>query len=251
MLQNNYRFLLFAVIYLPVLATFALTALASAYADVPISLFLRDATATLDGHPLTGMQSNLGVLVWAAAAICVFSSVILWQHQPFDKTLSAFFLWSGVITAVLLLDDLFLFHDDLAYRYLGLDEKVILVGYGLAIMLYGAIFRQTILSSKYSLLLIAGVFFSLSIVIDFFLDKWESPWRIFLEDGFKLLGIASWSGYFIRTCFQAVGLPDRYNAEVNAANSLNQEINGITAIEESTALPPITEGVLNFPIKRI
>ncbi len=221
MIQNNHRIYLLAVIYIPVFAIFVFTALASVYADVPISLFLRDATSTLDGHPLTGMQSNLGVLVWSAAvAVCVFSSAILWAHSPIDRNLPGFFLWAGVITAVLMLDDLFLFHDDLADRYLGLDEKLIFVGYGLSVVLFLAKFRGTILNSEWSLLFQAGVFFSLSILIDLLLDKWESPWRIFLEDGFKLLGIVSWSGYFIRAGFHHVGSLIRGDAEVIDAPEL-------------------------------
>jgi hypothetical protein len=36
----------------------------------------------------------------------------------------------------------------------------------------------------------------------FLSDRWTSDGRIFLEDGLKLLGIAGWSSYLIRTTFQ-------------------------------------------------
>jgi hypothetical protein len=204
MLQNSYRFLIFAVIYVPVLAVFVFTVIASNYADIPISVFLRDPTFTLEGHPLTGLQSNLGVLIWCAAgAVCLFSSAVLRRRK--DSENASFFLWSGAIVLVLMLDDFFLFHDDLATRYLRLDEKIILPVYGLTVAFYIVKFRLIVLNSKYLLLLMAGLFFSLSVGIDFFLEKWESPCRIFLEDGFKFLGIASWSDYLFQMCFQMVG----------------------------------------------
>ena len=202
--RNSYHFLVIAVIYVPALAIFAFTGLVSVYADIPIGFFLRDPTVTLGGHPLTGMQSNLGVLVWcAAAAICFFTGAIL-KNVTLDKTLSSFFLWSGMITSVLLLDDLFLFHDDLAIHYLKLDEKVILAGYFLVSAIYFVRFRKIILSSDWFLMFTAAVFFGSSIGIDFFLEKWESSWRIFLEDGFKFLGIINWSGYLIVKCFHTL-----------------------------------------------
>lgn len=212
--QKNYSYLVFAVIYFPVLALFAFTFLVSVSTDIPIGFFLRDPTVTLKGHPLTGLQSNLGVLVWgAAAAICLFGSAVL-KRAAGGGNLASFFFWSGAITAVLMLDDFFLFHDDLAIQYLKLDEKIVLFGYFLAVALYFARFRKIILGSNFTLLFTAIVFFSLSISIDFILEKWESPWRIFLEDGFKLLGIVSWSSYFILSCFDKLqSLPFDFREE--------------------------------------
>lgn len=202
--QIGVRFSVLAIIYGSTLIFLALTVLVSVYADVPLSFFSRDPTRTLHGHSLTGIQSNLGVLVWwAAASICVFGHVVLKRRQN-NRRFSSFLLWSGVITFSLALDDLFLFHDDLGYRYLGLNEKPILVGYGLVCVWYVIRFRRSILSTEYILLFLAFVFFGSSLVVDVLQYKWESPWRIFFEDGFKLLGIVTWSGYLIRTCFQAI-----------------------------------------------
>ena len=57
-------------------------------------------------------------------------------------------------------------------------------------------------------LLIAGVFFGLSIVIDMFQDKsilnHMNGIRIFLEDGFKFFGIISWLTFFTRLCVHSV-----------------------------------------------
>lgn len=105
---------------------------------------------------------------------------------------------------MLAFDDLFLFHEMVEYRFPRFGEKAVYLVYGLIAMGYVAGFRKVILGSEYPILLLAFVFLGLSIVIDLFQEIWPSPWRIFFEDGFKLLGIANWGGYLIRTCFRAL-----------------------------------------------
>jgi len=62
-----------------------------------------------------------------------------------------------------------------------------------------------IIRSGWIFLLLAFVFFGLSLVVDLFLqNRWHSPWRIFFEDGFKLLGIVSWSCYLIQSSLQTI-----------------------------------------------
>ena len=198
--QPGTRFSVLAMLYAPALAVLALAALVSVYAAIPIGFFVRDPAVTLGGHPLTGAQSHLGVLVWcAAAAACLVSSASLRRTQ-IDKERASFLLWFGVITAALLLDDLFLFHENLAHRYLRLNEETIFAAYGLGVAVCAARFRRTIRRSPYPLLLLALVFLGVSLSIDFFQDRWQSPWRVGFEDGFKFLGIVSWSGYLILTC---------------------------------------------------
>ena len=196
-------FLTLAVVYGPTIIFLALTLGASRYADIPMAAFSRDPAATLKAHPLTGVQSNLGVLVWwAAAAIGFFGYAVLRQRRS-DATLRSFLLWSSVVTAVLALDDFFLFHDDLGPRYMKLNQNLIQLGYGALLVWHLLRFRRHILHSAYLLLLLSLAFFGSSVIIDFFQHHWSSPWRIFFEDGFKLLGIVSWSAYLIQSCFQA------------------------------------------------
>ena len=186
----------------PAVLVLALTAAASAATHLPLALFVRDATATLGGNPLTGVQSHLGVLVWwAAAAVCFFGAALLRERQ--DRSGTTFLVWSGSITAVLALDDLFQFHEDLAVRYLRVDDKAVVLVYGVAVVTYLVRCRKMILWSDYSLLVAGLTLFAASNVVDVFLqDRWMSDGRIFLEDGLKLLGIASWSSYLVRTTFQ-------------------------------------------------
>jgi hypothetical protein len=99
---------------------------------------------------------------------------------------------------------LFLFHESFFPNHLGLSEQKILALYGIIFTIYLIKFRQIISNVKPYLMFIVIVFFGLSVLIDEVLKNWESIWRIFLEDGFKLLGIVSWSGYLIGTCWQTI-----------------------------------------------
>jgi hypothetical protein len=201
------RVSIFTVIYGPALILMAFSVLASVLTDISLTFFLSDPATTLGEHPVVGLQSNIGVSMWCAtAAICLFSGAIV-RFTPRAKSLSVFLLYGGVLTSVLFFDDFFLIHEDLASRYLSVDEKIILVGYGLA-ALYLVRFRDHILDSDYLFLLIALLFLGLSALTDilhqFFYDQWNGSWVVFFEEGFKLLGIVSWTGYWVRTCFRAI-----------------------------------------------
>jgi hypothetical protein len=196
-----------AAIYAPAFAILLFTALASIFGEIQPEFFCRDAMATLKAHPLTGVQSNIGVLIWCAtAAVCIFSHGVL-RHGGAGGGDCSFFLCSGLFTALLAIDDLFLVHEDLLHRYLGswTYGKGLYVAYGLFIVWYVVRFRSMVARSEYALLLVALLLFGAALAIDFFDDIWISPWRIFWEDGFKLMGIMTWCGYLTRACFQAIG----------------------------------------------
>jgi hypothetical protein len=199
------HFSMLALIYGPTLVFLGLTVWVNVYHGVPFKLLSDDPTVVLGGHPLTGIQSNLGVLVWMiAAGICIFSQLLL-RGAPGTGTLSFFFLWSGAITAVLALDDLFVVHEGLVRRYLGINEKIIFFSYGIVFAWYIVEFWKIILTSEYLLLVLAVLFLGISVLIDIDLQyRWRSPWSFFLEEGFKFLGIVSWSSYMARTSFRVI-----------------------------------------------
>jgi hypothetical protein len=199
-----------AVIYGLTLLVIALPPLVSASADVPVAVLVRDPATTLGGHPLTGLQSHIGVLIWwGGASVCLFTAVVLWRMEGYTQARS-FLLWSGIVTAVLAGDDLFLFHEELAPRYLNLDERFVFAAYGLAIACYLVAFRSIILKSEYWLLLVALLLFASSIVVDEIVEhKWLSPWRIVVEDGLKLLGIVSWTAFLSGESARALAVRPR------------------------------------------
>jgi len=174
--------------------------------DVPMYMFMRDPAAILHAHPLTGVVSNLGVLFWSAsAAICFFTWSIL--RQTLADRFPIFFLWAGLLTSLLLLDDFFQFHDAIFPHYFHVPEKLTYLSYVVFTVCLIVAFRKCILRTDYIISLSALCFFALSVGVDVVQDHIEpflGQWRILFEDGFKFLGIVGWFGYFFRTCFVAI-----------------------------------------------
>ncbi len=108
---------------------------------------------------------------------------------------------------MLLLDDLFLFHEVLAERYLGLGKKVVIAAYALIAATWLALFRHTIVQLGSALLFVALAFFALSVTADVALEELLrnlGSWRLFPEDGLKFLGTASWCGYYVPISFRSL-----------------------------------------------
>jgi len=194
-------------LYLPAVLFLLAMVILCTQMDIPISFFTCDPASVAEIHPFTGMVSNIGILMWTAAAVvCLFCWALL-RKDPDKTRFSTFVLFSGIMTMVLLIDDLFLLHEEIFPEHLGIPQKFILLGY-MGLTLFGiVIFRKSILATDYLLLLIALGFFGLSVFVDVFdheIDALIGGWRYLFEDGFKFLGIVSWLGYFWRICFNAI-----------------------------------------------
>jgi len=154
-------------------------------------------------RPTVPCAQKIGIVIWCfSAAICLFSFVVL-RNDLHNREWSYFFLCSGLITSVLLIDDYFLMHEFLT-RYSQIAEKVILSVYGIVVALYLIRFSKTLLNTEYLLLLIAFGFFGFSIMIDPELVYF--PGGTFAEDGTKLFGIANWCAYHTRACLKQIKL---------------------------------------------
>ena len=177
------------------------------YTGASPGFFARDPLITLGGHPLMGIQSYLGILIWSVAAgVCFFCYSFLRSYQKYSRHHqrdSLFLLWSGSITLWLALDDLFQIHEYLPEIVPGLSQPIIYIVYAIILIGYILKFRKQIVhSDELGLVITALIFFGLSVFIDIVQDFWDSRWRIFFEDGFKFFGIVSWAGYLIRRSFQ-------------------------------------------------
>lgn len=186
---TNRRALL--ALYVPMFGVLFLVVIAARYGHIPVSNMTRDIAAIANVHPLTGVVSNLGVLLWCAtAAICLFSSSLLRQQGA--RPQASFLLWAGLLTTGLLVDDFFMLHEFLAPVHFHLNEKVVLASYGCVTALYLLRHRRLILESSYWMLAAALVLFAVSVMFDL---ADGHGWSRLGEDGCKLLGIATWLGY--------------------------------------------------------
>ncbi|HEX8598065.1 MAG TPA: hypothetical protein VF952_06055 [Chloroflexia bacterium] len=191
------------LVYAPALLVLVAVFTTSLKSDIPVAYFLRDAAGTLQVPSYIGLVSNLGALLWCAcAAVCFFGSALLRKVSP-GKGWASFFLAAGLVTTVLLIDDLFMLHENVSEVYWRFGEKTIFALYGGMFILFLARFWKNIASTDFLVFLLACGLLGMSVLF----DQWNEPFgdnvpamRLLLEDGAKLLGILTWLLYFARTC---------------------------------------------------
>lgn len=167
---------------------------------VPMAEFTRDPAQILGHTPFIGAVSSLGILLWAAAATaCLFTAALLRRRGLGAAGWRTFLTFASALTVLLMLDDLFLFHDVVFPEYLGIGEHWLYGFYAAsAAGLLGG-YRRLILKTDYPLLLLSLLLFAASLGMDFVSDYVLLPGTFLLEDGPKFLGIVAWAAYFIRT----------------------------------------------------
>jgi hypothetical protein len=109
-------------------------------------------------------------------------------------------LYSGLISSLLLFDDLFLLHEEVFPNYFYLSKSMVYVIYVNIIMLYLILFRKELMETEYLILGIASGLIGISQFVD--LLPMPIPEDSFLEDAVKLFGIVTWFIYYARYCFQ-------------------------------------------------
>ncbi len=155
-----------------------------------------------------GAMTNLGALLWCTAAIaCLFTYALACRQEKQMST--PFFLWSGLLSLLLLFDDLFLLHETVFSDDIGIAEETVLAIYVVISLLY--LFRWhrfIILQTDFLLLLFALGCFTLSLLQDVFYIfprnfLYPGSHTLF-EDGPKFVGIVSWCAYLTRASLQYV-----------------------------------------------
>lgn len=209
-------------LYLPITLFYIfLQVLSRSIHNISLSDFTYDVTV-LGGLPFyAGILSQLGIMFWSAtAAVCVLAFLLL-KRQNKNGPTKRFLFHTIAFTIFLLLDDAFIFHEDIAPNYLGIDQNIIFVLYLLVYLVFFLVNISEILTSEYLLLGFAMVLFAASIFIDvahlehyglqglFFSERFQT----FLEDGLKFAGIVTWFVYFIRYSIQSL---ERQGAETQS-----------------------------------
>lgn len=199
----------------PVVLLLAVAA-GSMITGITLGDFTRDPASINEMHPFIGVVSNAGILLWTACAcVCLVFRTLLRRH-PGREEMASFLLYMGLATLLLMLDDLLLLHELIFPEWIGIPEKAVMAAYGM-MMAFGIIrYRSCILKTEYLLLLIALGCFAASVAIDILHHPIQlaigGGTCLLLEDGFKLLGIAGWFGYFLRTGLDALRIPEPPNS---------------------------------------
>ncbi len=193
-------------LYLPPLLLLLAVAAVSQRSGQPVADYLRDPASSTGAHPLLGLVSNVGVLAWCAALSCSLLGVMLLRGARAPAAERHFLIGGAALTALLMLDDLFLLHQQLYPQWLGVPEALVLAFYAICGGLWLMHCREQILASRIVLLITAVALFSVSLLVDWiFVPGPEDTLPYLLEDGAKLLGIASWLGFFVEATYRQVG----------------------------------------------
>lgn len=177
---------------------------------VPMASLIRDPAAILNGRFYDGFVSNVGILLWCAtAAICLFRGGELRARRGIDGE-AAFLLSAGLFTLILLLDDLFMAHEQILPDVFGVPEKAVLVTYVVLACAYLLVNRRAILQGDAVILVLALGFFALSNVADVAIPYHfhdtpigrEVNHGVILEEGLKFVGIAAWTVFHLRAAWR-------------------------------------------------
>lgn len=202
--KASIKMLLF-IFFMGILVLIPIAVVSQIY-QIPISKLTSDPIAIAGIHPLSGVLSNLGIILWCAATFsCALAATVI--RVTAAKKVYLFLLFSSFLSAYLMLDDLFQFHEDLSGE-IGLNQKVIYVLLFAAVFTYLISFRKILFQTNFLLLLTAFAFLSLSILTDTIIYKvfgnQLGDWLYLIEDGSKWIGIVFWSSYFFHTSFKFI-----------------------------------------------
>ncbi|MEE9361064.1 MAG: hypothetical protein V3U92_00535 [Cellulophaga sp.] len=168
--------------------------------NIPFEKITGDPANYFQSHPLTGIISNLGALLWCiTSSICFYTGFYLKEQTTNKKAL--FLIYSGLFSFVLLIDDFFMFHDFLFYSINGFYmEPLFYVVYLFFLVRYCIAYYKTILENNYILLGVAVAFLGLSVVLDLVMKS--EGLQYFFEDSFKFIGIVSWMLFFTTSSYK-------------------------------------------------
>lgn len=167
---------------------------------IELDHFTQDPVTVMNAPFYLGFFSHFGILFWCGTAILCFYTRIILRNTSTDAEQLKFLFYSGLLTSLLLFDDLFLLHEDVFPEFLNLNKGTVYLVYVNIIILYMLLFRREILDSEFIILIVASMLIAISQFVDML--PMPIPEDSFLEDAVKLFGIVTWFIYYARYCFQ-------------------------------------------------
>ena len=166
--------------------------------DIKLSLVVRDLAQTC-GYPIgVGMISNIGILLWgAAASICLFTTF----SGKINSDISKLLLLGGAFSGLLCIDDFFLLHD----RYIGPD--FLNLTYLAISILILVRFKRLLKKIGLFNLVISILFLGLSIFFDGVIQQiFNQSYELtqLIEEWFKFLGIVCWLNFWCKASSYAL-----------------------------------------------
>jgi hypothetical protein len=191
---------LLIIIFAATLVVLSVVIMVGLQYNIQLNHFTRDPAQIMNAPFYIGLFSNIGILLWCASVVvCFFTRPFIPKNEA-NRSVRLFLFFSGLVTMMLMSDDLFLIHEEVFPAYLGMPEKGVFVIYSNILLLYAILFRDIIFKTDYLILglaffLIGGSTFIKRIPMPI-------PEDTFLEDAVKLFGIICWFTYFLRLGFR-------------------------------------------------
>jgi len=159
-----------------------------------------------------GSLSDAGILIWwSAAVVSLFAALVCRRRAGLSFTTGPdvrYHVATGVLTAVLALDDLFLLHERVWPKLFLVEQNLVYALYVTVILFWLLTYRRRLLAYLPGWLLVALGCFGASVLIDAFPFSWpvSDELSAVLEDGFKWIGISLWSARLWGESLAAVAL---------------------------------------------
>ena len=168
-------------------------------AELPSSLlFYPPATPPT---PIAGLLTHsFQLLCCLPPIVCLFSYALLCQEASFNNS-RQFLLFSGIITGLIAINEIFRIH--IILLYFNIPKFLTISVYALAILIYGLAFWRRIGQTYYQILIIALALLTFAITID--LLQINNQGFASLSEGIpKLLSAVNLASYFWDVSFQEI-----------------------------------------------
>ena len=198
-------------VWLPGLLLLGLALWVALASEITLRLLMQDATTVLGAPFYIGSLSMAGIIGWSlAVGVSIFTAIASTGHAP--RPWRSFLLAMGGLTALLLVDDAYLLHDEIVPQYVGVRGELVGIAYVILTVFILYRFRNVVRQSNYILLGAALTLLGVSAAVDVgssALSDVLAGNAIFLgEDGTKLIGTWTWLAYLASVSRQALRNPE-------------------------------------------
>lgn len=173
---------------------------------VKASYLMDDAIYTGKLEFYAGFVASIMVLLWCVGGTLSLFGYGLAKHSA-NPTKRTFLLWGGLISYMMLFDDLFLIHETIGDNTV-IPEIAIFSCYGLAILYYLVRYYKTILETNFMFLFVGLSCLGCSVLVDvhiFTPDGWShTSIETGIEESFKLMGVTHWALYHYKVSYQFI-----------------------------------------------
>jgi hypothetical protein len=185
--------------------------------DVPFAVFTKEIAEQFDVASYTGFLAHITWFMWVIAGTAgLLSAAVLRRTDPSDRRIH-FFVAASVLTAVLLLDDFAMLHEQWLPR-IGIPEEALYVFYAVILAALLLWFRPQFVQGGALLAAAAGAFWAASLGADFVQEQWGVHAHA-VEDGAKMIGTALWSTFMVWSSLRCLSArPEKTPARIDPSS---------------------------------